>query len=122
MVTSNANTPPTTASMLRVNGPPAGAGRSTTSSDCRPSWVVKMVPLSRNRASRIEKNSTTAACQMPAPSQCSSRSPTTIPMVQPSPTSTTRRSLGSLEKPRAIREEVAANSGPVWPRMYSAKA
>ncbi len=45
-----------------------------------------------------------------------------MPMVQPRPTSTTLRSRGSREKPRAIRDDVAANSGPEWPRMYSAKA
>ena len=45
-----------------------------------------------------------------------------MPMVQPRPTSTTRRSRGSREKPRAISEDVAANSGPEWPSTYSAKA
>ena len=110
------------ASMLRVNGPPAGAGSSTTSRDCSPSWVVKIVPLSRNRASRMENSSTTAACHIPAPSQCSSRSPTTMPMVQPRPTSITRRSRGSREKPREMREDVAAKSGPLWPSTYSANA
>ena len=122
MVIKSANTPPTTASMLRVNGPPAGAGRRTTSTDCRPIWVVKIVPLSKNLASRMESRRTTAACQIPEPSQCSSTSPTTIPIVQPKPTSMTRRSLGSREKPRAMRDDVAANNGPEWPRTYSANA
>ncbi len=34
----------------------------------------------------------------------------------------TRRSRGSREKPRAMSEDVAAKSGPEWPRTYSANA
>ena len=45
-----------------------------------------------------------------------------MPMVQPRPTSITRRSRGSREKPREMREDVAAKSGPLWPSTYSANA
>jgi hypothetical protein len=112
MVTSSAKLPPTTASRLRVNGPPAGAGSSTTSTDCKASWVVKMTPLSRKRASSTEMNMTMAACQIPAPSTCTSMSPTAMPSVQPIATSSTLRTRGPLAKPRAISAEVAAKIGP----------
>ena len=110
------------ASMLRVNGPPAGAGSSTTSSDCRPSWVVKMLPLSRNRASRMENEEHDGglpdSAAQPVQQQVTDHDadgaaqPHLHHPAQP----------GLREKPRAIREEVAANSGPECPRTYSAKA
>jgi hypothetical protein len=85
-----------------------------------PIWVEKMDPLSRKRASRMEINRTAAACQIPEPRKCRSRSPTAMPSVQPMATSMTLRKRGPVAKPSATSDAVAANSGPSWPRSCSA--
>ncbi|EKB43293.1 hypothetical protein B857_03948 [Solibacillus isronensis B3W22] len=112
---------PTTASRERLNGPAASAiGNRTTSTDCRPNWVVKMGPESRNLAIVRESSSTNPACQRPLPSMVSSKSPTATPKVQPMATSRERRNVVAVPKPSTSRPLVAAKIGSTCPSSCSA--
>ena len=89
---TSATSPPTTASVQRVNAAPGSGTSEATTIDCTAAWVTKSCPPSSRNADDIASATISAICQPPDPSPATSRSARNTPTATPTVTSATRRS------------------------------
>ena len=114
-VAISATTPAMSPSTLRVNGPPAGSGSSTTNADCTAAATANVGLDETARATSSVTNTTIASCQTPLPMTSTSTSARTIPMTIPRAKSKTRLGRASRAIPRVVIVAVTATIGISWP-------
>ncbi len=121
-VASSANTPPTTPSRVRENGPPTGAGTSITSVDCTAAAIAYAgLPVNR-RATASVSTSVMAYWSKPVPNRSSSNSARAMPSVIATTVSSTRTGRASRANPRAVITTMAATMGCGCPSTSCANA
>ena len=120
-MTSSAVPPPIRASSALANVTPSVGGWSvaTSAADTAACWA-NICPEPSSRATVMASATTRASCQAPVPTTSTRRSPTAIPSVTPTITSTARRPRWPRVSPSVMIADTGAKNGWAWPTTFVA--